>query len=167
MQMIKNRVSEEIGNVEQNHQENSITENVVTCEQNEHNEQSQCFRQASDQDDNKKIVAMEESILKIMEILKERDIDNRPPLPKIINSRKAKLALEVASNALKNIKKRLEQQLPLTDVNELFYATVSAVAEALGLQSRSRIHKRPEPPKCKKRMEREVQKIRGEISRLS
>ena len=150
MQMIKNRVSEEIGNVEQNHEENSITENVVTCEQNEHNEQSQCFRQASDQDGNEKILAMEESILRIMEIVKETDIDNRPPLPKIRHSRKAQLALETANNALKNIKKWLEQQLSLTEVNELFYATASAVAEALGLQSRTRIHKRPEPPKWKK-----------------
>ena len=167
MQMIKNRVSEEIGNVEQNHEENSITENVVTCEQNEHNEQSQCFRQASDQDGNEKIVAMEESILRIMEIVKETDIDNRPPLPKIRHSRKAKLALETANNALKNIKKRLAQQLSLTEVNKLFCATASAVAEALGLQSRTRIHKRPEPLKWKKRIEREIQKIRGEISRLS
>ena len=167
MHMIKNRVSEEIGHVEQNHEENSITENVVACEQNEHNEQSQCFRQAWDQDGNEKIVAMEESILRIMEIVKETDIDNKPPLPKIRHSRKAKLALETANNALKNIKKRLEQQLSLTEVNELFYATASAVAEALGLQSRIRIHKIPEPPKWKKRIEREIQKIIGEISRLS
>ena len=79
MQMITNRVSEEIGNVEQNNEENSRTENVVTCEKNEHNEQSQCVRQASDQEGNKKIVAMEESILRIMEIVKETDIDNKPP----------------------------------------------------------------------------------------
>ena len=152
MQMIKTRVSEEIGHVEQNHEENSITENVVTCEQNEHNEQSQCFRQASDQDGNEKIVAMEESISRIMEIVKETDIDNRPPLPKIRHSRKAKLALGTANNALKNIKKRLEQQLSLTEVNELFYATASAVAKVLGLQSRTRIHKRPEPLRWKKEL---------------
>ena len=65
----------------------------------------------------------------------------------IINSRNAKLALETANNALKHIMKRLEQQLSLTEVNELICATASAVAEALGLQSRTRIHKRPETPK--------------------
>ena len=167
MQMIKNRVSEEVGNVEQSHEEYSITDNVVTCEQNEHNKQSQCFRQVSDQVGNEEIVAMEESILRIMEIVNETDIANRPPLPKIRHSRKAKLALETANNALKNIKKRLDQQLSWTDMNGLFYATASAVAEVLGLQSRTRIHKRPEPPKWKKRIEREIQKIRGEISRLS
>ena len=152
MQMNKNGVSEEIGNVEQNHEENSITENAVTCEENEHNEQSLCFRQASDKDGNEKIVAMEESILRIMEIVKETDIDNRPPLPKIRHSRKAKLALETANNVVKNIKKRLEQQLSLTEVNELFYAAASAVAEALGLQSRTRMHKRPEPRKMEKEL---------------
>ena len=55
----------------------------------------------------------------------------------------------------------------MTEINELFYATASAVAEALGLKSRTRIHKKQEPSKWKKRIEREIQKIRGEISRLS
>ena len=167
MQAIKNRVSEEIGTVEQNHQKNTITENVGTCEQNENDEQNQDTRKASGQDDNEKIVAMEESILRLMEIGKETHIDKRPPLSKIRHSRKAKLALETANKALQNIKKRLEEQLSLTEINELFYATASAVAEALGLKSRTRIHKKQEPPKWKKRIEREIQKIRGEISRLS
>ena len=167
MRAIKNRVSEEIGTVEQNHQKNSITENVGTCEQNENDEQNQDTRKASGQDDNEKIVAMEESILRLMEIVKETHIDKRPPLPKIRHSRKAKLALETANKALQNIKKRLEEQLSLTEINELFYATASAVAEALGLKSRTRIHKKQEQPKWKKRIEREIQMIRGELSRLS
>ena len=58
-----------------------------------------------------------------MEILKETDIDKRPPLPKIRHNRKTKLALETANNALQNIKNRPRQQLSLTEVNEMFYAT--------------------------------------------
>ena len=110
---------------------------------------------------------MEESILRLMEIVKETDNDKRPPLLKIRHSGKAKIALETASKVLQNIKKRLKQQLSWTEVNELLYSTASAVAEALALKSRTRIHKRPEPPKWKKRIERKTQKIRGEISRLS
>ena len=48
--MIKNRVSEEIGTVEQNHQENFIIKNAVTCKQTENGEQKQDTRQATDQD---------------------------------------------------------------------------------------------------------------------
>ena len=51
---------------------------------------------------------MEESILRLMEIVKETDIDKRPPLPKIRHSRKAKLALKTANKAQQNIKKKLE-----------------------------------------------------------
>ena len=158
MQVIKNRVSEEIETVEQNHKKNSITENVVTCEQNENDEQNQDTGRTSDQDGNENIVAMEESILRLMEIVKEIDIDKRPPLPKIRRSRKAKLALETANKALQNIKRRLEQQLSWTEVTELFYAAPSAVAEALGLKSRTRIHKKPEPPKWKKELNRKFKR---------
>ena len=91
------------------------------------------------------MVAKEESILRLLKIVKYADIDKRPPLPKIRHSRKSKLAFEPA-----NIKKKLEQQLSLAKVNELFCATESAVAEALALQPETRIHKRPEPLKWKK-----------------
>ena len=64
MQMIKNRISEEIGTLEQSYQETSITENVVMSEQNENSEQNHNTRQGSDQDDNEKIVVMEENILR-------------------------------------------------------------------------------------------------------
>ena len=136
MHVIKNRVSEEIGTVEQK------------CEENR--DPKQDTRQASDEDGKEKMVAKEESILRLLKIVKKADIDKRPPLPNIRHSRKSKLALETANNALQNIKKKLEQQLSLAIVNELFYASASADAEALVLQSRARIHKRLEAPKWKK-----------------
>ena len=60
---------------------------------------------------------MEESILRVMEIVKETDIDKRPQLPKIRQSRTAKFALKTANKAVQNIKRWLEQQLSLAEVN--------------------------------------------------
>jgi len=61
--------------MEENHQVNYIIEHVVTCEQNENVEQNQEARKASDQDGNQEIVPMEESILRLLETVKETAID--------------------------------------------------------------------------------------------
>ena len=71
------------------------------------------------QNDVKKILAMEEDIFRIMEIVKETDMDKRPPLSKITNNRQAKSALTTASKAFTNILNTLEKQLSLTGVNEI------------------------------------------------
>ena len=86
MHVIKNRVSEEIGTGEQK------------CE--ETRDPKQDTRQASDEDGKEKMVAKEESFLRSLKIVKKAEIDKRPPLPKIRHSRKAKLALKTANNAL-------------------------------------------------------------------
>ena len=69
---------------------------------------------------------MQEDILRILEIVKETDKDNKPPLPKIKHNRQAKSALATANKALTNIFNTLEKHLSFAQVNMIFYATASA-----------------------------------------
>ena len=156
MHVIKNRVSEEIGTMKQRCEENSITKSNMCCAAEcwlshvrpvGQHRSAPAWQVTTCSHWNRKVLVKADIDIKIV---KKADIDKSPPLPKIRHSRKVKLSLETANNALQNIKKKLEQQLSLTKVNELFYATTSVVAEVLDLQSRARIHKRLEAPKWKK-----------------
>ena len=78
------------------------------------------------------MLAMEENILRILETVKETDIDKRPPLPKIKHNRQAKSALATANKALINVKNRLGTQLSVAEVN----ATASEVSDTLGIKTK-------------------------------
>ena len=52
-------------------------------------------------------------------------------------------------------------------MNEILYATASAVCSTLGIKLRIRVYKKLEEPKWETRIQREIDKFRREISRLS
>ena len=110
---------------------------------------------------------MMEDILRKWEIVKETDVTKRPPIPKIKHTRQAKKALETANEAIKLIKAKKDQKLSLTEVNELFYSSASVVSDTLGIKARSKPQKKPKVPMWKRQIEKDIQKIRGEISILS
>ena len=94
-------------------------------------------------------------------------MDKRPPLPKIKHNRQAQSALATSNKALKNISNTFEKQLSLKEVNKIFYATASAVCSTLGIKLRIRVYKKLEQLKWKTRIQREIDKLRREILRLS
>lgn len=64
------------------------------------NELSQPDQPNIEQNNDEKVVAMEKSILRILETLKEADFDKRPPIPKIKHNKHGKSALATANRAL-------------------------------------------------------------------
>ena len=110
---------------------------------------------------------MQEDILGVFEIVKETDMDKRPPLLKIKHNRQAKSALATANKALTNILNKFQKQLSLTEVNEIFYTTACAVCSTLGIKPRIRVYKKLKQQKWKTRIQREIGKLRREISRIS
>ena len=58
-----------------------------------------------------------------------------PKIGKFSHERHAKLALEPANRAITNIKKRLKQIFPLTEVKEFVSAAASAVSDTLGMKT--------------------------------
>ena len=108
---------------------------------------------------------MKESLLQRYEIAVESLMNQRQP--KITNAQSAKTAIETANKAIDQIKEE-SGKLSLTDVNHLMYATASAVTEALGLKTKEKRRlRKPNQPKWKKKIEREICKIRGDISTLN
>ena len=59
------------------------------------------------------------------------------------------------------------QNLSLTEVNELLYTSASVVCDTPGIKVRSKTQKKPKVPMWKRRIEKDIQKIRGEISILA
>ena len=64
------------------------------------NELSQTDQPNIEQNNDEKVVAMEENILRILETLKKADFDKRPPIPKIKRNKHDKSALATANRAL-------------------------------------------------------------------
>ena len=95
----------------------------------------------------------------------ETPINQRPPIPKIKNAQSAKTAIETANKAIDQIKEE-SGKLSLTDINHLMYATASAESLDLKTKEKRRLRK-PNQPKWKKKIEREICKIRGDISTLN
>ena len=62
----------------------------------------------STQNDAEKISVMYKDILKILEIVKENDMDKRTPIPKIKHNRQAKSALATANNSKQSFHKYIE-----------------------------------------------------------
>ena len=110
---------------------------------------------------------MKESIIQRYEIAMETPISQRPPIPKIKNVQRAKSAIEMAKKAINQIKEE-SGKLSLTDISHIVYATASAVTESLGMNTKKKNGLRnPNQPKWKKKIEREICKIRGDISGLN
>ena len=59
------------------------------------------------------------------------------------------MVLETANKAINLIKAKKEQKLSLTEVNELFYTSASAVCDNLGIKVRSKTQKKPKVPMWK------------------
>ena len=97
----------------------------------------------------------------------ETPINPRPPIPKIKNAQSAKTAIETANKAIDQIKQE-SGKLSLTDVNQLMYATASAVTESQGLKTKEKRRlRKPNQPKWEKKIECKICKIRGDISTLN
>ena len=114
-----------------------------------------------------KVSAMKENILRKFETAKETPIDQRLPNPKIKSDRHSKSAIETANKAINQIKDELPEALSgLTDINHLFYKAASAITESLGIKQKRRniLHVRKvNQPKWKKRIENDICKIRRDI----
>ena len=110
---------------------------------------------------------MKESILQRYEICVETLINHRQPIPKITNAQSAKTAIEKANKAIDQLKEE-SGKLSLADVNHLMYATASAVAESLGLKTKEKRRlRKPNQTNWKRKVERGIPKIRGDISTLN
>ena len=116
-----------------------------------------------------KVSAMKENILRKFETAKETPIGHRIPIPKIKSDRHSKSAIETANKAINQIEDELPEVLSsLTDINHLVYAAASAITELLGIkQKRRNILRKVNQPKWKKRIENDLCKIRGDISILN
>ena len=111
---------------------------------------------------------MKESILQRYEIAVETLINQRQPIPKITNAQSAKTAIETANKAIDQIIKEESGKLSLADVNHPMHATASAVTESLGLKKKEKRRlRKPNQPNWKKKVERGIRKIRGDISTLN
>ena len=106
IQMIKDKVLDEPSTGDQNQQENAATQSIATDEHHEDNEPNQPDLPNTMQTNDAKVAEMEETILRILETVKETDIDKRPSIPKIKHNRHAKSTLATANRALANIKNR-------------------------------------------------------------
>ena len=106
---------------------------------------------------------MKESILQRYEIAVETLINQGQPIPKITNAQSAKTAIETANKAIDQTKEE-SGKLSLADVNHLMYATAYAVTESLGLKTKEKRRlRKPNQPNWKKKVERGIRKIRGDI----
>ena len=110
---------------------------------------------------------IKESILQRYEIAVETLINQRQPIPKITNAQSAKTAIETAKKAIDQIKEE-SGKLSLADVNHLMYVTASAVTESLGLKTKEKRRlRKTNQPNRKKKVERGIRKIRGDMSTLN
>ena len=144
-------------------EERHANKNRESNKQTESHMQEQLHIDAQDE----KVNVMKESILQRYEIAVETPINQRPPIPKIKNAQSAKTAIKTTSKAIDQIKEK-SGKLSLTAVNHLMYATASAVTESLGLKTKEKRRlRKPNQANWKKKIEREICKIRGDISTLN
>ena len=180
IQAIKDKVIDKSDCIENNsrHEDNPSAEaedDDLPVENDEVDTQNNAQEQLSDSrvteaqqhTNDEDVATMMEDILRKWEIVKETDVTKRPPIPKIKHTRQAKKALETANEAIKLIKAKKDQKLSLTEVNELFYSSALVVSDTLGIKARSKPQKKPKVPMWKRQIEKDIQKIRGEISILS
>ena len=116
---------------------------------------------------NERVAKMAEDIQKKWEICKEMPINERPAIPKIRRDHLAKEAIKHANEAIQDIKDKQSKPLNLTDINQLLYAAASSVAEAVGARPRKPKSRKRTQPKWKEKIEKEIQKLRGQLSLLN
>ena len=106
--------------------------------------------------------------LRTWEIVKETNITERPPIPKIKHTCTRQAMAGILRKQIRPstyiIKAQKLQKLSLTEVHELFYSSGSEVCDTLGIKVRSKTQKKPKVPIWKRRIEKDIQKIRGEVS---
>ena len=110
---------------------------------------------------------VKDKILQHWEILKEQGIDKRKSLPKIKTDRKVKQLIDIANQALTDIKQH--RILDITDVNHLIYASALVICEELGLKTWTPTctNKIGCTPVWKKEIEQKVKNKRSDLSILT
>ena len=122
--------------------------------ENEKNNEPDGREPLNEDEQDEKVRAMKESILRKYEAAKETPIGQRPPLPKIKSDRHSKSATEIANKVINQIKDQLPEVLSLTDINHLIYASASAITESLGIKEKRKYRLRKDNrPKWKKKLE--------------
>ena len=176
LQAIKNNITnnqnETLRNSQSDRNDANEQDEVITAD----NPEDQPAEQEQIKDDEENIdeqdQEVEEMITNIMrkwEIVKETAIDERPELPKVNNYNKnTKAVIELANKALQKIKQDLGNNLTITEVNELCYASASSIIDSLGIKTRRKkaAKNKPTIPKWRKQIENDIRNIRSELSIL-
>ena len=121
----------------------------------------------TDNHENMMIAEMEEMIRQNLEIIKDTAIDNRIPIPKVRNDHRTKEAIRHANKAIDKMLKELRRDLNITEVNNIIYAAASSVANKVGEKPRRKQNRIRKEPHWKRKIQKEIDKLRGELSLLS
>ena len=94
---------------------------------------------------------------------KHQDMKERDSLPKIRKDKKAKEMIRLANKVVREIKQM--QQMNIDELNELVYATSAVLTERKGIKlKKKKIKSKKKQPAWKERIERDIQKKRGDLS---
>ena len=112
---------------------------------------------------------MKTEILRKQEVVKEKHISERPPLPKVRKDQHVCGAIEAAHKAIKEIKEEINKSLAITDINQIEYAMASTITEQIGIEEiqKGRLQKKGDTSLERKKIEWDIQRQQRDLSILS